>query len=78
MFTFLLASVIVIALAVALVAFLCILQGVEYDRWLEEFNTNPEQVAVQNSRGLTRLCDVLDGQQVVGQALVTERRANRR
>lgn len=78
MMTFFLGAVIVIALSVALVAYLCILQGVEYDAWLTEFNNNPTAQAVRDSRGLTTLCDVLKGSDVVGQALVVERRSNRR
>jgi hypothetical protein len=79
MLTFLLSAVIVIALSVALVAWLCILQGVEYDKWLAEFESNPEAKAVRESRGLDplSLCAVLDGREVVGYTSVVERRSNR-
>ena len=69
MITFLLYSVFVVALATALVAFSCIRAGVEYDRWVEEFNEKGIKTALE---------PVLMGSEVVGYTVVQERRCRPR
>lgn len=65
MITFLLASIFVIALAIALVCAATILAGREYDAWMEEFNAKGIQTALE---------PVLSGSEVVGYTVVRQYR----
>jgi hypothetical protein len=68
MIDFLLYCAIVLALATAFVALLCMREGAKYDDWLREFNET----------GINQpLAQILKGSEVVGHCEVVERRSHR-
>lgn len=69
MIEFLLAAVFVISLATALIALACIRAGIEYDKWMEDFNKEGIKTALE---------PVLHGPDIVGYTLVGERRSKPR
>lgn len=69
MMDFLLYALMALSLAIAVMAYACIRAGVEYDRWVEEFNREGIQTALE---------PVLHGSEVVGYTVVQERRCRAR